>query len=136
MKNIIQYFLKTNDSSYYLVPRIMLGVVIFPHGAQKLFGLFGGFGFTNSMSYFTSSVGLPWIVAFLLIIAESLGSIGLIFGFLTRLCAFGLICVMTGAIFMVHLQHGWSDMEWQALILAICLLYATKGNAINKGNQI
>ena len=111
MKNIMRYFIQTNDSFSYLVPRVILGCVIFPHGAQKLFGWFGGFGFTNTMSYFTNTAGLPWTVAFLCIVAESLGSIGLITGFLTRLCSFGLICVMTGAIVMVHWPNGFF-MNW------------------------
>ena len=137
MQNILKYFLQTNDSFSYLIPRIMLGCVIFPHGAQKLLGWFGGFGFTNTMSYFTNTAGLPWIVAFLCIIAESLGSIGLITGFLTRLCSLGLICVMMGAITMVHWSNGFfmnwfgkltgdgkvvgEGFEFHLLVIAICI---------------
>ena len=111
MTSLFTYIFQTKDSFSYLVPRIILGCVIFPHGAQKLLGWFGGFGFTNTMSYFTTTVGLPWIVSFLVILAESLGSLGLIFGFLTRLCSLGIICVMTGAIVIVHWSNGFF-MNW------------------------
>ena len=111
MKNILKYFLQTNDSFSYLIPRIMLGCVIFPHGAQKLLGLFGGFGFTDTMTYFTQTAGLPWVIAFLIIMGESFGSLGLIAGFCTRLSAFGLICIMVGAIIMVHSPNGFF-MNW------------------------
>ena len=82
-----------------------------PHGAQKLFGWFGGFGFTNTMTYFTQTAGLPWIIAFLIIMGESLGSLGLIVGFFTRLSALGLICIMVGAIITVHIPNGFF-MNW------------------------
>jgi len=82
-----------------------------PHGAQKLFGWFGGFGFTNTMTYFTQTTGLPWIIAFLIVMGESLGSLGLILGFFTRLSALGLICIMVGAIITVHIPNGFF-MNW------------------------
>jgi putative oxidoreductase len=84
---------------------------MFPHGAQKLFGWFGGFGFTNTMTYFTQTAGLPWIIAFLIVMGESLGSLGLILGFFTRLSALGLICIMVGAIITVHIPNGFF-MNW------------------------
>ena len=131
MKKLLDYFLQTNDNFSYLIPRVILGCVIFPHGAQKLLGWFGGFGFTNTISYFTNTAGLPWIVAFLVILAESLGSLGLITGFLTRLCSLGLICVMLGAITTVHLPHGFfmnwfgkqagEGFEFHLLVIAICI---------------
>ena len=111
MKNVVNYFFQTNDSFSYWIPRIMLGCVIFPHGAQKLLGLFGGFGFTNTMNYFTQTAGLPWVIAFLIIMGESFGALGLIAGFCTRLSAFGLICIMVGAIIMVHSPNGFF-MNW------------------------
>ena len=88
-----------------------MGCVMFPHGAQKLFGWFGGFGFTNTMTYFTQTAGLPWIIAFLIIMGESLGSLGLIVGFFTRLSALGLIFIMVGAITTVHIPNGFF-MNW------------------------
>ena len=111
MTTFMKYLFQTNDKFSYWVPRVILGCVMFPHGAQKLFGWFGGFGFTNTMTYFTETAGLPWIIAFLIIMGESLGSLGLIVGFFTRLSALGLICIMVGAIVTVHIPNGFF-MNW------------------------
>lgn len=105
-------FIRTEEDSSALVLRLMLAIVFFPHGAQKVLGWFGGHGLEGTLNYFTQSMGLPLAVAALVIAAEFLGSIGLFFGFLTRLAAFGIACVMLGAIFTVHLQHGFF-MNWQ-----------------------
>ena len=111
MTTFMKYLFQTNDKFSYWVPRVILGCVMFPHGAQKLFGWFGGFGFTNTMTYFTQTAGLPWIIAFLIVMGESLGSLGLILGFFTRLSALGLICIMVGAIITVHIPNGFF-MNW------------------------
>ena len=94
-----------------LILRVALGVVMFPHGAQKLFGWFGGYGFTASMAAFSDKMHVPVVLAFLVIIGESLGSLGLIAGFLTRVGAFGILCNMIGAIVMVHWPNGFF-MNW------------------------
>ena len=111
MESVIRCFFQTNNNSSYWIPRVILGLVIFPHGAQKLLGWLGGFGFTNTISYFTQTAGLPWIIAFLIIIGESLGALALITGLFTRLSAFGLICIMIGAITLVHSPNGFF-MNW------------------------
>ena len=107
MKTLFQ----TEEAWSSLILRVMLGVVMFPHGAQKLLGWFGGSGFTSTMGFFTDKMNIPWILAFLVIIAESLGAIALLLGFLTRLTAFGITCIMIGAIWMVHLPYGFF-MNW------------------------
>src|SRR5688572_13341614 len=71
-----------------LVARVFLGAFMFPHGAQKLFGWFGGGGFSATME--GMSKGFPKPVVFLVIMAESLGALGLILGFIGRFCAFGV----------------------------------------------
>jgi len=111
MTTFMRYLFLTNDKFSYWVPRVILGCVFLPHGAQKLFGWFGGFGFTNTMTYFTQTAGLPWIIAFLVVMGESLGALGLILGFCTRLFALGLICIMVGAIITVHIPNGFF-MNW------------------------
>ena len=111
MTTFMKCLFQTNDKFSYWVPRVILGCVMLPHGAQKLFGWFGGFGFTNTMTYFTQTAGLPWIIAFLIVMGESLGSLGLILGFFTRLSALGLICIMVGAIITVHIPNGFF-MNW------------------------
>src|SRR5689334_14178202 len=64
----------TNDSWSMVILRVVLGLVVFAHGAQKLFGWFGGYGFEGSMNYFTNTVGLPWIIGFIVIILEFFGA--------------------------------------------------------------
>jgi putative oxidoreductase len=101
---------RTEDSLSLLLVRLALGIVMLPHGLQKTLGLFGGPGFSGMMGMFTSQ-GMPALLAFLVILSESLGSLGLIVGFLTRVAAFGCASVMLGAIGMVHWQNGFF-MNW------------------------
>lgn len=107
---MIQKLLATNDDVLQLILRLTLGIVIFPHGAQKLLGWFGGGGFSATMQGMTS-MGLPAVIVFLVIVAESFGALGLIAGFLTRFSAFGISMVMLGAIFTVHAKVGFF-MNW------------------------
>ncbi len=104
-------FFQTDDSWTGLILRLTLGLVMLPHGAQKLLGMFGGFGFDGTMGFFTEKMGIPWIIAFLIIMGESFGSLGLIVGFLTRFSAASIGVIMLGAITLVHLPHGFF-MNW------------------------
>ena len=101
---------RTEDSLSLLLVRLALGIVMLSHGIQKTLGLFGGPGFSGTMGMFTSQ-GMPALLAFLVILSESLGSLGLIVGFLTRVAAFGCASGMLGAIAMVHWQNGFF-MNW------------------------
>ncbi len=91
--------------------RVLLGVVMFPHGAQKLLGWFGGYGFSGTMGFFTGKLGIPAVFVFLVIMSEFFGSLALIAGAITRLAAFGTGCVMLGATLIVHLPNGFF-MNW------------------------
>ena len=102
---------QTDDGWAGFILRVTLGLVMFPHGAQKLLGWFGGFGFDGTMGFFTQKMGLPWLIAFLIIIGESFGSVALLAGFLTRFTAASLTIIMLGAISLVHLPHGFF-MNW------------------------
>jgi putative oxidoreductase len=108
---MLKKFFQTNDDIVALVLRLILGVVFFPHGMQKLFGWFGGYGFSGSLGWFTGSMGIPALFAVLVILAEGLGSLGLLTGFLTRLSALGIALNMIGAVLMVHLPNGFF-MNW------------------------
>lgn len=101
---------QTDDRWSGLIVRVMLAVVMFPHGAQKLLGWFGGHGFEGTMGFFTQQ-GMPWLIAFLVIIGESLGAVALALGFLTRFSAASIGVIMAGAIAMVHWPHGFF-MNW------------------------
>lgn len=102
---------QTDDSWSTLILRVAMGAIMFPHGAQKLLGWYGGFGFSGTMGFFTEKMGLPGIVAFLVIMGESIGSLMLIAGVLTRFAAASLAIIMVGAIVLVHLPTGFF-MNW------------------------
>jgi putative oxidoreductase len=108
---MIRVIFGTQNDMAGLIMRLTLGAVMLPHGLQKVFGLFGGAGLQATLQSFTTRMGLPMPVAILVILAESAGALGLIFGFCTRLCALGIALVMGGAIVMVHWQHGFF-MNW------------------------
>ena len=107
---ILQWLLQTDSGVVGLILRITLTVVMFPHGAQKVLGWFGGHGFSGTMKFLTSS-GIPAIFSLLAIAAEFLGPLGLAVGLLTRVAAFGIACVMLVAIVTVHRPYGFF-MNW------------------------
>ncbi|HET7289198.1 MAG TPA: DoxX family protein [Thermodesulfobacteriota bacterium] len=127
---------RTSDDIGAFIARITLGVVMLPHGLQKLLGLFGGAGFSGTVEFFVGS-GLPAFIAVLIIISESFGSLGLIFGFLSRLAALGVIIIMLGAIVTVHIKNGffmnWSGsgpgegFEFHLLAIGLGLVVLFKG---------
>jgi putative oxidoreductase len=129
--------MKTEDDISGLVLRILLGIVFFPHGAQKLLGWFGGNGFSVTMGFFTDKMGIPAVLAFLAIMAESVGAVALMAGFLTRIAALGIATNMVVAIFMVHLPYGFfmnwfgnkqgEGFEFHILAIAIAVALIIKG---------
>jgi putative oxidoreductase len=102
--------LGTEASWGMLVLRFALGVVFFAHGSQKVLGWFGGPGLDKAYGMFVG-MGIPGIFAACDIIAEFLGGIALVFGFLTRIAAFGIGVVMVVAVAMVHISNGFF-MNW------------------------
>jgi putative oxidoreductase len=102
--------MSTSNDVVLTTLRLVVGVVYFAHGAQKMLGWFGGYGFHGTMGFFTQ-MGMPAPVAFLVICTEFFGGLGLIFGLLTRIAALGIGVEMIGAIFMVHMPNGFF-MNW------------------------
>jgi putative oxidoreductase len=127
----------TDDDISRTLVRLFLGLVMFPHGAQKLLGWFGGGGFSGTMQGMTG-MGLPAIIVFLVILIEFFGSLGLILGFLGRVAAFGVLCLMLGAIFTVHLPNGFfmnwmgnqkgEGFEYHLLAIGMALAVIVKGS--------
>jgi putative oxidoreductase len=134
---MIRRLLMTDDSVPTSILRLMLGVVFFAHGAQKMLGWFGGFGFSGTMGFFTGTMHIPAPLAFLAIAAEFFGGIGLILGFLTRIAAFGIGVNMLVAIATVHHSFGffmnWTGtqkgegFEFHLLVLAIVSFLMIRG---------
>jgi putative oxidoreductase len=127
----------TENSTAITILRFVLGFLFFVHGAQKMLGWFGGYGFTGTMGFFTGTMHIPAPFAFLAIAAEFFGGIGLLLGLLTRVAAFGIAVNMLVAIFTVHLQFGlfanWSGtqkgegIEYHLLVLAMTAFLIVKG---------
>jgi putative oxidoreductase len=127
----------TNDYGITIL-RLVLGCVFFAHGAQKMLGWFGGYGFSGTMGFFTHQMGIPAPLAFLAIAAEFFGGLGLIVGFLGRIAAFGILCNMLVAVVMVHGRNGlfmnWAGnqkgegFEYHLLAIAIALVIIIKGS--------
>jgi putative oxidoreductase len=105
-------FFQTDQQSWVLfVQRVVLALVMLPHGAQKLLGWFGGYGFSGTMGFFTDTMHIPAPIALLVILGESIGAVMLALGLGTRLSAFGISAIMAGAILTSHAQHGFF-MNW------------------------
>ena len=108
---MIRRLIVTDNDAAATFPRLVVGVVFFAHGDQKALGWFGGYGFAGTMGFFTGAMHIPAIFAFLAIAAEFLGGLGLIFGLLTRVAAFGIFCDMIVAVALVHARFGFF-MNW------------------------
>ena len=108
MKNKI---FKTNNDWTGLVTRLTIGLILFPHGAQKMLGMFGGYGFSGTMGFFTDTMHLPWIIGFLAVIIEFVGALSLITGFASRIWSALTIGLFIGIIFTSHLDNGFF-MNW------------------------
>jgi putative oxidoreductase len=127
--------LQTDNSLVSFIVRITVALVIFPHGAQKLFGAFGGHGFNGTMAYFTSQ-GTPAILAFLVIFTESIGALLILFGFTTRIWAAMLTVIMLVAM-NVHMPNGFfmnwggnqagEGFEYHLMVIGICIALIIKG---------
>lgn len=108
----MKWILTTNPNNWAaLVARVALGITIFPHGAQKVLGWFGGVGISQTMSFLTDTMGLPFLIAVLVILIEFLGAIFLILGFLTRIAAFCFVCHFIGVVWISHFQDRFF-MNW------------------------
>src|SRR5258706_12036860 len=119
----------TDDNSATVILRLVLGIVFFAHGAQKMFGWFGGFGFSGTMGFFTGMMHVPAPLAFLSIAAEFFGGVGLILGLLTRIVAFGITVNMLVAIAAVHGPFGLF-MNWTGTPKGEGVRFALRARAV------
>jgi putative oxidoreductase len=129
--------ISTDNDSATAILRVVLGVIFFAHGAQKMLGWFGGYGFTGTMGFFTGVLHIPAPFAFLAICAEFFGGLGLIFGFLTRIAALGIFGEMLFVVATIHRHFGffmnWTGTqkgegyEYHLLILATTVFLMIRG---------
>ncbi|RBL92852.1 DoxX family protein [Chitinophaga flava] len=132
---MLKRLLQTDDNLTSFIIRITVALVMLPHGLQKLVGMFGGYGFKATMNFFTSN-GTPAVLAFLVIITESIGALLILFGFTTRLWALMLTVIMLVATNM-HSANGffmnWAGtqkgegFEYHLLVIGICIALIVKG---------
>lgn len=133
--NLLSIFSTTDDLTITLL-RVVLGIIMFPHGAQKVLGWFGGDGIKGTFHHMRA-VGVPDIISWLTIIGQFLGSLALITGFCTRIAAAGIFIIMAGAMF-INLPNGWlmnwtgkkkgEGIEYFVLLLIINLIVIFKGS--------
>lgn len=107
-KTFLQRMLSTDNGSAALALRIPVGIIFAAHGAQKLFGWFGGYGLEGTGQFF-SSVGLNpgYLMALLAGAAEFFGGLALVIGVLVRPAGGALAFAMLIAIFSVHIGKGF-----------------------------
>ncbi|SHG87993.1 putative oxidoreductase [Chryseolinea serpens] len=135
MKELL--FNTQNDWTGFIL-RITVGAIMFPHGAQKLLGLFGGYGYNATMNFFAETLKLPALISFLVIVIEFFGAVGLIAGFASKLWALLLICIMTGAIVTTNYKNGFfmnwfqnqagEGYEYHLLVIGMCLALLLTGS--------
>ncbi|MCH6255894.1 DoxX family protein [Puniceicoccaceae bacterium K14] len=133
----INTLLSTNNSSAQLIARLTLALVIFPHGAQKLLGWFGGYGFEGTMGFFTGTLGIPAIFAFAAIAVEFFSPILLALGIFSRLNALLIGFTMFVAMMMATASNGFfmnwmgnqagEGIEYHLLTLGLALLITISG---------
>ncbi|TMM51983.1 DoxX family protein [Maribacter algarum] len=138
MKNSFKKLVTTHPNLGYSIARLTLGLVLFPHGAQKLLGFFGGYGYSATIEMFTTQMGLPSIVAFSVIMIEFFGSISLILGLFSRFWALSLIGMFSGIIFTTQLEHGFfmnwfgnqagEGFEYSLLVIGLALTILINGS--------
>jgi len=134
---MIRKLFATDDNTATVILRLVLGVIFFAHGAQKMLGWFGGYGFSATMGLFTGVLHIPTPLAFLAIAAEFFGGLGLILGLLTRIAAFGIGINMIVAILTLHRAFGffmnWSGaqkgegFEYHLLVIAMAVFLTIRG---------
>jgi putative oxidoreductase len=131
-------WLTDTDGEWVLtIARVVLGVVVFAHGAQKLLGWFGGPGLSATLRTFRDHLRIPAPLAFLAIAAEFFGGLGLIVGLLTRIAALGIAITMVVAMVMVHLRYGFflnwfgnkpgHGIEYHLIVIALAIVVMVKG---------
>jgi len=130
--------LQTEDDRIVAVARVVLALVMLPHGLQKALGWFGGAGFAETVGWFTDALGMPWLLAVAAVVAESAGALALLVGACGRVAAAGIAANMVGAVAMVHAPLGlfmnWDGtlqgegFEFHLLAIALAVVVVARGS--------
>ncbi len=135
---MLALLLRTPNEVSLLLVRVGLGVVILPHGLQKLVGCFGGKGVAGTVHFFQEVLKIPPFWTYLAIAAESFGAIALILGLFGRVAAFGILVVMGVAVSLIHGRQGFfmnwynqprgEGFEFHILAMAMALAVTWRGS--------
>jgi putative oxidoreductase len=109
--------------------RVAAGLLLMPHGAQKLFGMFGGYGIDATGQFFAAKLGLPPSLALVAGVIEFFGGLCLALGLATRIVAALVFGLMAVAVLWVHLPIGffWTEggfeypLLWGLVALSLVL---------------
>ncbi|MGV1097940.1 DoxX family protein [Thiovibrio sp. JS02] len=133
---MLKALLKTDNSPAQFLIRLALAGVIFPHGAQKVFGAFAGPGFMATVNGF-AAMGIPPWATHVLMFSELVGSLLLALGLLTRVWALAIGTGMAVCMKLNHLEHGFfmnwfgrqqgEGIEYHILVLGIALALVVRG---------
>ena len=137
-KKMMKYKIFAVHNDYTgLIIRFTLGLGMFPHGAQKMLGWFGGFGLVKELKLL-QELDIPWIVALMVILIEFFGAISLLIGFASRLWSIAFAGLFIGIIFLEHLQYGFfmnwfgnqagEGFEYHLLVLGLCIALFVQGS--------
>ncbi|WP_374523239.1 DoxX family protein [Hydrogenophaga sp.] len=134
-QSLISRVMSTRAGWAPLALRLPVGIIFAAHGAQKLFGWFGGYGLTGTAQWM-ESIGLAPGVLMVLLAggAEFFGGLALIVGLLVRPAALALSVAMLVAIFTVHISHGLF-MSNNGYEFALALLAASVSLLISGGGS-
>lgn len=108
-------------SAGLLIVRLILGFVIFAHGAQKVLGVWGGNGLEGTVGWM-SSMGIPAFMAYLSAFTEFIGGILMMLGLITRPVALAVCINMLVAVLTVHLKNGFLGQGGMEFALTLALL--------------
>jgi putative oxidoreductase len=135
-RGLVSRLLATDSSTVATILRVVLGLVILPHGAQKILGWFGGYGFDGTVGFLSSSLGIPPFLAALSPLTEFFLAIALIVGLGTRFAAFAMAINMIVAA-SVHFGNGffmnWTGaqagegFEYHLLVIAMSVVLVITG---------
>ena len=132
---LLRGIFKVSNQQVDLILRLALGIVFFAHGAQKLLGWFGGYGWQGTIGFLNQSLQIPTSLAALSILVEFIGGIAIILGLFTRPAALALTVNMLVAALKVHLANGFfldltgaaDGVEYVFVLMLISLYFTING---------
>lgn len=134
---MLRSLMQTSNDRIPMLARLALGIVIFPHGAQKVLGWFGGPGIDGALGFYTS-MGVPAFLGWMAMTIELVGGIALIVGILGRVAAFAVALNLVVAVIQMHWMVGFfmnwdgqlqgEGFEFHILAITLALIVIIRGS--------